>query len=168
MPYEIVYGKQVLLPIEFQVRTFRIVVELGLNLDEAQNKQALQLNELDKIRQDAIQRTILVQNQRSKWHEKFIKKKHFEPGDWDLLFDSWFKNFKGKLTTHWLGPYKVDTVYDNGAINIKTIDDGQVSFVVNGHRIKFYHKPISREDFLQVMSANKALALVDGEFPPCS
>jgi hypothetical protein len=37
-PYELVYGKQVLLPIEFQVRTFRIATELGLNLDEAQKQ----------------------------------------------------------------------------------------------------------------------------------
>jgi hypothetical protein len=106
-PYEMVYGKQVLLPIEFQVRTFRIAVELGLNLDEAQKQRVLQLNELDEIRQDVIQRTILFQNQRSKWHDKFIKKKHFQPGDWDLLFDSRFKTFKGKLTTRWLGPYEV-------------------------------------------------------------
>jgi transposase InsO family protein len=35
-PYELVYGKQVLLPIEFQVRTFRVSAELGLNLYEAQ------------------------------------------------------------------------------------------------------------------------------------
>jgi hypothetical protein len=110
-----VYGKQVLLPTEFQVRTFCISVELGLNLYEAQKKRVLQLNELDEIRQDAIQRAILVQNQRSKWHDKFIKKKHFQPGDWALLFDSLFKTFKGKLTTRWLGPYEVDTVYDNGA-----------------------------------------------------
>jgi hypothetical protein len=61
-PYELVYGKQVLLPIEFQVRTFCIAAKLGLNLDEAQKQQSLQLNELDEIRQDAIQRTILVQN----------------------------------------------------------------------------------------------------------
>lgn len=162
------YGKPILLPIEFQVRTFCIAAELGLYLDEAQKKRALQLNELDEIRQDAIQRTILVQNQRSKWHDKFIKKKHFQLGDWALLFDSRFKTFKDKLTTRWLGPYKVDIVYDNGAIKIKTIDDGQVCFVVNGHRLKFYHKTISREDFLQVMSADKALALVDGEAPPCS
>jgi transposase InsO family protein len=54
-PYELVYRKQVLLPIEFQVRTFCIAVELGLNLDEAQKQRALQLNELDEIRQDAIQ-----------------------------------------------------------------------------------------------------------------
>jgi hypothetical protein len=37
-PYDLVYGKQVLLPIEFQVRTFRIIAELGLNLDEAQKQ----------------------------------------------------------------------------------------------------------------------------------
>ena len=54
-PYELLYRKKVLLPIEFQVRTFRIATELGLNLDEAQKQQALQLNELDEIRQDSIQ-----------------------------------------------------------------------------------------------------------------
>jgi hypothetical protein len=77
-PYELVYGKQVLIPIEIHVRTFRIAAKLGLNLDEAHKQQALQLNELDEIRKDVIQRTI---NQRSKWHDKFIKKKHFQPGD---------------------------------------------------------------------------------------
>jgi hypothetical protein len=119
---------------------------------------------LDEIRQDVIQRKILVQNQRRKWHDKFIKKKQFQPGDWALLFDSIFKTFKGKFTTRWLGPYEVVIVFGNGVVKIKTIDDGQVSFVVNGHRLKIYHGPISKEDFIQVMSADKALALVDGEF----
>jgi hypothetical protein len=54
-PYELVYGKQVLLPIEFQVRTFCITAELGLKLYEAQKQRALQLNELDEIKTDAIQ-----------------------------------------------------------------------------------------------------------------
>ena len=31
-PYELVYGKQVLLPIEFQIKTFRTIVQLGLDL----------------------------------------------------------------------------------------------------------------------------------------
>jgi hypothetical protein len=92
------------------VRTFCIAAELGLNLDEAQKQQYLQLNELDEIRQDAIQRTMLVQKQRSKLRDKFIKKKHFQPHDGTLLFNSQFKTFKGKLTTWWLGHYKVVTV----------------------------------------------------------
>ena len=60
--YELVYGKQVLLPIEFQVKSFRMAMHLGLNLDEVQKQRLMQLNELDVIRQDAFQHTILVQN----------------------------------------------------------------------------------------------------------
>jgi len=103
-PYELVFGKQILLPIEFQIRTFRLAAELGLDLSEAQKQRVMQLNELGEIRQDVIQRTILVKNQCSNWHDKYIKKKHFQPGDWALLFDSKYKTFKGKLTTRWLGP----------------------------------------------------------------
>jgi hypothetical protein len=80
-PYELVFGKQILLPIEFQVHTFLLAAELGLDLSEAQKQRVMQLNELGEMRQDALQRTILVQNQRSKWHDKYIKKKHFQPGD---------------------------------------------------------------------------------------
>ena len=71
-PYELVYGKQVLLPIEFQVKTFHMEVQLSINLDEAQKQRILQINELDEIRQDALQRTMLIQNQRKAWHDKFI------------------------------------------------------------------------------------------------
>jgi hypothetical protein len=125
---------------------------LGLNLDEEQKQWVMQLNELDEIRQVAIQQTILIQNQRSKWHDKFIKKKHFQPGDWALLFDSRYKIFKGKLTTCWLGPYEFETVFDNGSVNIKTIDDSQHSFVVNGHRLRIYQKPLSKDDFMKHIS----------------
>ena len=114
---------------------------MGLNLDEAQKQRVMQLNVLGEI--------ILVQNQRSKWHDKYIKKKHFQPGDWALLFNSKYKTFKGKIMTRWLGPYEVETIFDNGSVRIKTIDDSQNSFVVNGHRLKVYNKPLSKDDFLQ-------------------
>ena len=57
------YGKKLLLPIEFQVKTFRMATQLGMNLDEAQKQGILQINELDEIMQDALQRTMLIQNQ---------------------------------------------------------------------------------------------------------
>ena len=62
-PYEIVYGKQVILPIEFQFKNFRIVVQLGMDLEEAQKQRVLQIIELDEIIQEALQRTMLIQNQ---------------------------------------------------------------------------------------------------------
>lgn len=35
IPYELVCGKQVLFPIEFQVKTFKTTVKLGLDISEA-------------------------------------------------------------------------------------------------------------------------------------
>eukprot|EP00253_Pinus_taeda_P017664 PITA_17664 len=96
-PYELVYGKEVLLPIEFQVKTFKMAVQLGMKLSEAQKHRMEQLNELDEIRQDAILRTDLVQHRRAKWHDRYIKERKFQEGDWALLFDSKFKDFKGKF-----------------------------------------------------------------------
>eukprot|EP00253_Pinus_taeda_P009719 PITA_09719 len=60
-PYELVYGKQVLFSIEFQIKTFKMVVQLGLDLSEVQKHRLEQLNELDEIRQDAVQRTNIFQ-----------------------------------------------------------------------------------------------------------
>jgi hypothetical protein len=38
-PYELVYVNKLLLPIEFQVRTLRKVIQLGIDLSDAQNKR---------------------------------------------------------------------------------------------------------------------------------
>ena len=120
----------------------------GMDLDEAQKQWVLQINELDEIRQDALQRTMLIQNQPKKWLDKFIKKNQFNTRDWALLFNSMYKNFKGKLTTRRMGPYEVVTTFDNGSVEITTIDGSQVSFVVNGHRLRLYHQPTSKKDFI--------------------
>ena len=160
-PYELVYGKEVLLPIEFQVKTFKMAVQLGIDLSEAQKHRMEQLNELDEIRQDAILRTDLVQYQRTKWHDKYIKEKKFQRGDWALLFDSKFKDFKGKFQTHWLGPYEIDEVFNNGAVRVKTIDEFQTPFIVNGHRLKIYQKPLSKEEFVKLFEEDSAIRLVE-------
>ena len=101
-------------------------VQLGMDLEEAQKQRIIQINELDEIRQDALQRTMLTQNQRKKWHDKFIKQKQFNTRDWALLFDSRYKNFKGKLTTRWMGPYELVTYFDNVSVEMKRIDGSQI------------------------------------------
>ena len=109
---------------------------------------------------------MLIQNQWKKWHDKFIKQKHLNTMDWALLFDSRYKNFKRKLTPCWMGPYEVVTAFDNGSVEIKTIDDSQTSFVVNGHRLRLYHQPISRQDFVKNVLQQKEMELVEEEVIP--
>lgn len=58
-----------------------MAVQLGLDLSEAQKHRLEQLNELDEIRKEAVQRTSIVQQQRDKWHDKYIKDKRFQVGD---------------------------------------------------------------------------------------
>jgi len=52
-----------------------------MDLKEAQQQRVMQLNELDEIRQQAVEHTSLVQQQRIKWHDRFIKNKTFRKGD---------------------------------------------------------------------------------------
>jgi hypothetical protein len=139
---------KVLFPIEFQIKTFRIVAKLGMDLSKAQQQRLAQLNELDESIQEVIHQTTLIQQQRTRWHDKLIKKKTFKLGDWALLFESRYKKFKGKFSTRWLGTYEVEEFYDNGAVKIRTIYAEGISFLINGHRLRVYNKPLNWEEFI--------------------
>ena len=98
-----------------------------------------------------------------KWHDKFIKTKLFHEWDWVLLYESGFKDFKGKICTHWMGPYQVDAVFDNGTFRLSTIDENHTSFLVNGHRLKLYHHPASKDAFVKNISAVSDLMVIGKE-----
>jgi hypothetical protein len=113
----------------------------------AQKARLQQLNELDEKCLDAIHQTTVIQQQRTKWHDRVIKKKLFKKGDWALLYDSCFKEFQGKLRTRWLGPYEVDTVFPNGTVRLITIDGSNTQLHANGHRLRLYQRPLSKTEF---------------------
>ena len=93
------YGKTATFPVEFEIQRLRTALELKMDLDEAQKQRLNQLNELDEKRLASLHHTTIVQQQRTKWHDRFIKNKVFQKDVWALLYDSWFKDFKGKLHT---------------------------------------------------------------------
>ena len=104
----------------------------------------------------------MFQQQIIRWNDKFIRKKEFQVGDWALLFDSKFKDFKGKFTTHWLEPYEIQEFLDNGSVRIKTIDEEESSFLVNDHRFKVYNKPLNRDEFVSSFYQDDIQILGDG------
>eukprot|EP00253_Pinus_taeda_P018271 PITA_18271 len=143
-PYEMVYGKKALLSIEFEYNTLRMAAQLDLDLGHARKERLLQLNGLDEQILQALLHTKVVQLQRKIWHDKNINEKQFQEGDWALLYDSRYKDFKGKLRTRWLGPYTLEKCNDNGSVLIRTIDEEAIPMLVNGHRLKIYKKPLSK------------------------
>ena len=99
----------------------------------------------------------MIQQQRTRWHDKTIKHKQFQKGNWALLYDSRFENFQGKLRTRWLGPYEIDTIFPNRIVRLLTIDYSRTSLLVNGYRLHLYQQPISKEDF-------KATSMADSHY----
>jgi hypothetical protein len=77
--------------VEFEIKTLRIALAVNLDLTNAQKSRLQQLNELDEKILDTIHQTTMIQQQRSKWHDKTIKHKQFQKGNWALLYDSQFK-----------------------------------------------------------------------------
>ena len=54
---------------------------------------------LHEMHKTALEHTELVQKQRKQWHDSHIIRKQFQVGDWELLYDSHFKDMLGKLKT---------------------------------------------------------------------
>eukprot|EP00253_Pinus_taeda_P028586 PITA_28586 len=154
-PYELVFGKNVIFPVEFEIKTLRTALDVNLDLTDAQIARLQQLQQLDEKRLDVVHQTTMIQQQRSRWHDRTIKQKQFQKGDWALLYDSRFENFQGKLRTRWLGPYEVDTAFPNGTVRLVTIDGSRTPLLVNGYRLRLYQRPISKEDFKATCMAIK-------------
>eukprot|EP00253_Pinus_taeda_P031644 PITA_31644 len=77
IPYELVYGTKALLSIEFKYNTLRLVAQLDLDLNHAQQDRLLQLNGLDEQTMQALLHSEVVQLQRKIWHDQHLNEKQF-------------------------------------------------------------------------------------------
>jgi hypothetical protein len=58
--YELVYGKSVVFPVEFEIKILMTALAVNLDLTDAQIARLQQLNELDEKRLDAIHQTTII------------------------------------------------------------------------------------------------------------
>nr|GEY92240.1 reverse transcriptase domain-containing protein [Tanacetum cinerariifolium] len=96
----------------------------------------LQLNELNKLRDQAYKNSLIYKERTKKLHDSKFKKRIFNVGDQVLLFNSRLKIFSGKLKTHWSGPFSITQVFSYGTVKFPQPDG--LNFKVNGHRVKHY------------------------------
>ncbi|GJZ70499.1 reverse transcriptase domain-containing protein [Tanacetum coccineum] len=96
----------------------------------------LQLNELNELRDQAYENSLIYKERTKKLHDSKIKNRIFNVGDRVLLFNSRLKIFFGKLKTRWSGPFTITKVFPYGTIELSQPDGP--NFKVNGHRVKHY------------------------------
>jgi hypothetical protein len=61
-----------------------------------------------------------------------------------------------------MGPYEINGVHDNGTVTLITIDGSGSPFLVNGHRLRLYHQPHSKESFCQEVSKDPTIQILAG------
>lgn len=91
-----------------------MVDQLYLDITRVQKEILIQINGLDEFRMQALLHTKLIHLERKVWHEKHIKEKAFQQGNWALLYESRIKDFKGNFMTIWIGCYQIEIFHDNG------------------------------------------------------
>ncbi|GKA70950.1 reverse transcriptase domain-containing protein [Tanacetum coccineum] len=117
-PYKLVYGKSCHLPIELEHRAYWALKHANFDLKTAGDHRKLQLNELNELRDQAYENSLIYKERTKKLHDSKIKNRIFNVSDQVLLFNSRLKIFSGKLKTRWSVPFTITEVFPYGTAKL--------------------------------------------------
>nr|GEU32048.1 reverse transcriptase domain-containing protein [Tanacetum cinerariifolium] len=135
-PYELVYEKSCHLPIELEHKAYGDLKHVNFDLKIEGDHRKLQLNELNELRDQAYENSLIYKEKTKKLHDSKIKNRIFNVGDQILFFNSRLKIFSGKLKTRWSGPFIITKVFPYGIVELSQPEGPNLK--VNGHCVKHY------------------------------
>ncbi|XP_071740199.1 uncharacterized protein [Rutidosis leptorrhynchoides] len=135
--FRLVYGKVCHLPLEIEHKAHWPLKTCNLDYHGEVRLQLTQLNELDELRLDAYENSLIYKEKTKRWHDNQIKNpKEFKEGDRVLLYNVRFKVSPGKLKSRWSGSFVVKNVRPYGTVEL--VNSNGDGFKVNSHWVKHY------------------------------
>jgi hypothetical protein len=123
-PFQLGYSIEFVLPIECEIPSLKLVVEL-LSNTFVEQERIFYLMQLDETRHDA---TLVIETQKKcvkSQYDKHVKSHVFSEGDIVLLYEQDNDLLgAGKFESMWHGPYIIKQVLEKGVGNTKTTERG--------------------------------------------
>ncbi|CAA7041256.1 unnamed protein product, partial [Microthlaspi erraticum] len=94
-PFNLLYGKDCHLPVEVEYKALWAVKMLNFDIKAAQERRVMNLFELEEIRMNAYENSMIYKMRTKAAHDKLIRLKDFKVGDSVLLFNSKLRLFPG-------------------------------------------------------------------------
>ena len=135
-PFTLVYGKEVVMSIEYIAPNLRIVAITEITDVSAIEEILSQLLQLEEYCFIAGYHQRVEKERQKSWHDHRIKFKQSHPSYFTLLYDNKFLKHPGKIFTHWLGPYVVIHVTDGHVVQLQYLAGTPFDWLVNGSQPK--------------------------------
>ncbi|KAK5785920.1 hypothetical protein PVK06_040542 [Gossypium arboreum] len=139
-PFSLVYGIEVVLPIEVEIPSLRVLMESKLEEAEWVQVRYDQLNLIEEKRLKAICHGQMYQKRMIAAHDKKVRPREFHKGE--LVLKKILpiqKDLRGKWAPNWEGPYVVKKAFSGGALILTEMDGKELLNPVNSDAVKKYY-----------------------------
>ena len=135
-PFNMVFGLNAILPMEFLIPTLRIAQKLKWTGHEL-SARLEQLEQLDETRLWAVAGMYALKQRQKQFYDHKIISKQLQEGDLVLVYT--LKQHASKLTKCGKGPFVIHSLSPSGAVQLATLEGEPMTNWISGCRLKKYH-----------------------------